>query len=278
MLDNITAAGNLPSMSLESPESQNDLPRARRREPGRPGSRVEPPGAGGRREPGGPGSREAGEVGGHFEPGRPGQRFRMLDDPVAIRALAHPLRVELMSIVGRAGKITTADAARELGVSHGLASHHLRQLAKYGFVWQTAGKDNRERPWQLTHTSMSFRDAITTAEGTASASVYEQVLAERAVVNLRRWQQRRERWPAAWREHAGIGRCTVYLTLAEWTELEQAFDSLLRRYIDERPLDDISARQGSVPVDMTVIAVPLTAEPAGAHDEAASGEGQESDA
>src|SRR5580658_3784624 len=65
------------------------------------------------------------------QPGRAGQRWRLLDDPVAIRALAHPLRHELMSIIASHGRATTADAARELGISHGLASHHLRQLAKY---------------------------------------------------------------------------------------------------------------------------------------------------
>ncbi len=101
---------------------------------------------------------------------RSGQRFRLLDDPVAIRALAHPLRQELLSITGRAGQITTAAAARELGISHGLASHHLRQLAKYGFVGQVAGRDNRERPWRLTHTSMSWRGADATPEGAAAAA------------------------------------------------------------------------------------------------------------
>jgi DNA-binding MarR family transcriptional regulator len=62
-----------------------------------------------------------------------------------------------MSIIGRLGRATTADAARELGISHGLASHHLRQLAKYGFVEQVAGKDHRERPWRLVATSSSSR-------------------------------------------------------------------------------------------------------------------------
>jgi DNA-binding MarR family transcriptional regulator len=80
---------------------------------------------------------------GHGEQGQSGQRRRLLDDPLSIRALAHPLRLELQSIVGRTGKITAADAARELGISHALASHHLRQLAKYGFVEQTEGADAR---------------------------------------------------------------------------------------------------------------------------------------
>src|SRR6266568_9613413 len=98
------------------------------------------------------------------EPGRSRQRWRLIDDPVAIRALAHPLRHDLISIIGRLGRATTADAARELGISHGLASHHLRQLAKYGFVEQVAGKDNRERPWRLVATSYSWTGATGSLE------------------------------------------------------------------------------------------------------------------
>src|SRR5580698_10887064 len=95
------------------------------------------------------------------------QRLRLLDDPVAIRALAHPVRLDLQALVGRAGQITAADAARELGISHGLASHHLRQLAKYGFVEQVAGKDNPERPWRGVAASMQWPDA---PSGTGAAA------------------------------------------------------------------------------------------------------------
>src|ERR1700690_1294125 len=114
-----------------------------------------------------------------------GQRRRLLDDPRGIRALAHPLRLELLSIVGRSGRITTADAARELRISHGLASHHLHQLAKYGYVEQVDGADNRERPWRLVATSYGPAEGIEEQPGGAAAvAVYEQVAAERALQSL----------------------------------------------------------------------------------------------
>ena len=185
------------------------------------------------------------------------QRWRLLDDPVAIRALAHPLRHDLMSIIGRLGKATTADAARELGISHGLASHHLRQLAKYGFVEQVAGKDHRERPWRLVATSYTWGRARETAEGSAAVDVLEQLTAERAVEALLDWQQRRADWPAGWRDHTGLGESTVWLTAAELAELTDAMDALLLRYVNERPLDDLASRpEGSVPVTFTLFALP----------------------
>lgn len=184
---------------------------------------------------------------------------------MAIRALAHPLRIELQAIVGRSGRITAADAARELGISHALATHHLRQLAKYDFVEQTEGDDNRARPWRLTSTSQTWRGADATAEGASAAAVLEQVIAERALVRFVDWQGRRTEWPASWREHAGVGQHTVWLTQKELADLERSIDQLIANYVDQRPIDDVAARPaGSAPVDFTVFTVPLDDPPADA--------------
>jgi DNA-binding transcriptional ArsR family regulator len=197
-------------------------------------------------------------------PDRPssGRRWRVLDDPVAIRALAHPLRMDLIAIIGRLGRATTADAAREASVSHGLASHHLRQLEKYGFVEQIAGKDNRERPWRLVATSYRWGEGTASPEGRAAADILEQVLAERALTEFLDWQERRVNWPASWKERAGLGQSTVFLTDAEFGEVAAAIDGLLRRYAEDRPLDDLASRpEGSIPVDFTIFAIPVAPEP-----------------
>ena len=185
------------------------------------------------------------------------QRWRLLDDPVAIRALAHPLRLDLMRFVARLGQATTADAARELGISHGLASHHLRQLAKYGFLEQVTGKDQRERPWRLVATSYNWSKAAETAEGSVAVDVLEQMTAERTIEAFLDWQQRRKDWPHAWRKDTGLGESAVYLTQAELAEVAAALDAVLMRYIDQRPIDDLASRPaGSVPVTFTLFAVP----------------------
>jgi predicted ArsR family transcriptional regulator len=172
------------------------------------------------------------------------------------------VRLELLSIVGLSGQITTAEAARELGISHGLASHHLRQLAKYGFVAQVTGKDNRERPWRLVSTSHSWENAETTPEGAAAADVLEEVWAEQALAHFLDWLRQRSEWPLAWRQHTGIGQSTVYLTLPELAQLEEAVDALIHQYVEERPIDDVSSRpEGSVPVEITHLVVPRSRPP-----------------
>ncbi|WP_194909554.1 ArsR/SmtB family transcription factor [Catenulispora rubra] len=191
-----------------------------------------------------------------------GQRWLVLDDATVIRAMAHPVRLELMGLIGREGRLTTADAARELGISHGLASHHLRQLAKYGFVEQTEGKDNRERPWRLVFTSQRIQGAGTDPEVADAADVLERISAEQAVAQFIDWQRRRRDWPEGWNEQAGLGRTNVYLTFEELAELSGAIDDLLLRYVNERPIDDLTSRPpGSVPVSITTITVPLAQPP-----------------
>jgi Helix-turn-helix domain len=186
-----------------------------------------------------------------------GQRRRLLDDPRSIRALAHPLRLELRTLIGRSGRLTTAEAARELGISHGLASHHLHLLAKYGFVEHVDGADNRERPWQLVATSVSHTGMEEKPGGAAAVAVFEQVAAERALENFLDWQERRDSWPPGWREHAGVGLSTIYLTEPELAGLVSRIEALITEVVEERPLDDLSARPpGSKPVEFTMFVVP----------------------
>ncbi|MFF0269159.1 helix-turn-helix domain-containing protein [Kribbella sp. NPDC004536] len=182
------------------------------------------------------------------------RRSRLLDDPLAIRAMAHPVRLDLQSLLGREGPMTAADAARRLGISQALASHHLRQLAKYDFVEPAPGKDNRERPWRLVSTSQSWRDAIKTPDGAAAAEVLEQLMAERALDSLANWQQRRPDADPVWRDNSGIGQTGIYLTGDELAELVGQIDELLQRWVDERPVDDKSTRPpGSRYVSFTQI-------------------------
>ncbi|GAA2016461.1 helix-turn-helix domain-containing protein [Catenulispora yoronensis] len=186
-----------------------------------------------------------------------GQRWLVLEDPTVVRAVAHPIRLEVMELIGRHGRLTTADAARELGISHGLASHHLRQLAKYGFVEQVAGKDNRERPWRLLFTSQRVEGVDADPELADAADVLERISAERVVARFIDWQRRRGEWSAAWNQQAGLSQTNVYLTFDELAELNGAIEELIVRYVNERPIDDLASRPaGSVPVNISTFVVP----------------------
>ncbi|HEY3906968.1 MAG TPA: helix-turn-helix domain-containing protein [Streptosporangiaceae bacterium] len=188
----------------------------------------------------------------------PMRNERLLEDPLAIRALAHPLRLDLLAAVSRAGRITTAEAAREVEVSHGLASHHLRQLAKYGFIEQVPGKDNRERPWRPTASTYRWPDKQPTTAAADATDVLEQVMAERVLEDFLRWQQRRSEWSDDWLDGSGIGTCTLHLTAAELASLTAEFEAMVGRYTRDRdPADAADQPPGTAPVDIAYFAVPV---------------------
>ncbi|MBO3742093.1 winged helix-turn-helix domain-containing protein [Actinoplanes flavus] len=51
----------------------------------------------------------------------------------ALRALAHPIRLRIMSLLTGAS-LTAAEVARELGITHANASYHLRNLLSGGLI------------------------------------------------------------------------------------------------------------------------------------------------
>ncbi|MFE1289813.1 ArsR/SmtB family transcription factor [Streptomyces sp. NPDC058751] len=57
----------------------------------------------------------------------------MTDTDPVLRALAHPLRLRMLSLMWP-GPMSAAELARELDVSHALASQHLRRLDSVGLV------------------------------------------------------------------------------------------------------------------------------------------------
>src|ERR1700761_2653964 len=79
-------------------------------------------------------------------------------DSGAIRALTHPLRLDLLELLAANGPATAAACGRALGVPQANCSFHLRQLAKYGYVQEAdQGTDKRERRWRLTEARPSIR-------------------------------------------------------------------------------------------------------------------------
>jgi Helix-turn-helix domain len=187
-----------------------------------------------------------------FESGDRHPRERLLDNPVAIRAIAHPVRLALIGLVSREGPTTSAEAARELGISQALASHHMRQLAKYGFLEPAAQRNGRDRPWQVTAVTTSWRGAGGDPQMAAAADVLEQLLAEQAVAKLLDWQERRGQADPGWRDVTGVSAHLIYLTMDELTELSDALDALVTPLVQRRQPGD-ARPAGAVPVDLTTL-------------------------
>ena len=71
---------------------------------------------------------------------------REINDPKAMRALAHPVRLAILDAMRNEGELTATRAADLLDQSPGNMSWHLQMLAKYGFIVEAEGAKGRRRP------------------------------------------------------------------------------------------------------------------------------------
>jgi len=71
-------------------------------------------------------------------------------DAASLKALAHPLRVDMFDRLAMLGPATASQLADALGESSGATSYHLRQLARHGFIEEDPDRGNaKERYWRV---------------------------------------------------------------------------------------------------------------------------------
>src|SRR3954467_2895209 len=68
-----------------------------------------------------------------------------LHNPRALRALAHPARLDILERLNSDGPATATECAEVVGLSPSACSYHLRALARWGLVEAADSTDRRER-------------------------------------------------------------------------------------------------------------------------------------
>src|SRR5690242_12908493 len=89
--------------------------------------------------------------------GTPDEDTRRLQDPRAIRALAHPARMAIIDALASGDALTATDCAGLAGLSPSATAYHLKVLERYGFAEPAPARgDGRERPWRATDRRIRF--------------------------------------------------------------------------------------------------------------------------
>lgn len=91
-------------------------------------------------------------------------------DAGALKALAHPMRVEIFDVLSQVGPQTASSLAERLGESSGATSYHLRALAKHELIREVPGRGSaRERWWERPQGAISMNnpDLVKTPSGRA---------------------------------------------------------------------------------------------------------------
>lgn len=192
----------------------------------------------------------------------PGRRAVELTDPRALRALAHPIRLELIGLLRSGGPLTATQAGERIGESPASCSFHLRQLAKYGLVEEAGGGQGRERPWQATSISTEWAARAGDVETDAAGAMLSRVVVERYFRSALAWLDRRGSEDPEWVEAAAISDALVYMTPEELRRFDHGIRALLEPYL-KRLEDKEQPAEGSRPVNLIAIGFPLPREGAG---------------
>ena len=179
-----------------------------------------------------------------------------ISDPKAIRALAHPLRLDLLQLLGAGGSATAAQCGRVLEVSQASCSFHLRQLAKYGFVEDAGpGRDRRERQWRVAHSRLSVR--IGTGSDLAVRQEIEALVVQREMQAIIDYSRRPDGADPEWQHKAGIVSAMAVLSPDDAAAIKEKWITLLTPYISRARTEGSQLQPGQRHVRYFMAATPL---------------------
>ena len=124
-------------------------------------------------------------------------------DAKGLRALAHPLRVRMLSSLRNDGPATATQLAARLGESSGTTSWHLRLLAENGFIEEDPERGTKRDRWwraRVGATQLTVADFAGQPEAQGSLAVYLQSILEQQFRLAADFLE--GDWPLEWRDSA----------------------------------------------------------------------------
>jgi len=157
---------------------------------------------------------------------------KVISDPKAIRALAHPARITVLNelISGRAR--TATEFAELIGLTPSAMSYHLRALERFGLIERAPAEgDGRERRWRRVEVGWRIESEQPAVTAPAEAALVAGFLdhQRREVLD---YIEAAEEGP--WREVGSLSRSIRWLTRDQVAALGEQ----LRALLDDFPLTD----------------------------------------
>ncbi len=177
-----------------------------------------------------------------------------IGDPQAIRALSHPLRLDLLELLGAISPATAATCGRILGVPQANCSFHLRQLAKYGYVEDAGpGRDRRERQWRVPEPRPVLRIA---GSDPLVGQELLRIVVEREAKAILSNRERRDSDPT-WSDASTVFAAVAILTAEEATDLKAKWKALIEPYVGRDRQADLTPDRRYVRYFMAATPMPV---------------------
>ncbi|WP_189917423.1 ArsR/SmtB family transcription factor [Kitasatospora xanthocidica] len=172
-----------------------------------------------------------------------------------MRAMAHPVRMQLVGLLRKHGPSTATKLAARLGLNSGATSYHLRQLAAAGFVEEDPERGNaRERWWRSAQRLTVWTVDDMADEDTDTAVGFLRSVLAAHTLTSRRTLDAFETMPREWRRVTDLSHLILQLTPAEAEQLSGELSEVLGRY---RRIDvDRPAPEGTEQVSVIVHVLP----------------------
>lgn len=175
-----------------------------------------------------------------------------------LKALAHPLRMQLIEALSTYGEQTASGLAERLGESSGATSYHLRQLEKHGYVREVEGRGTgRERWWERVPGPVHL--------GSAELDHSEAGRAASRVI-MREWLHHRESGvrdiierghdvlAPQWRDAIALQSASVHVTAEQLEQLNERVAEVILEFAREHRGQRIP---GSRPVHLQYFGFPV---------------------
>jgi DNA-binding transcriptional ArsR family regulator len=187
-------------------------------------------------------------------------------DPASLKALAHPLRVQILEMLSRYGAQTACSLGELLGESSGSTSYHLRQLAKHDFVREVEGKGTaRERWWERPRGAIEVSSpelASSPATQEASRLVNREFEHRRQAVLADFMAHGADTLERDWLDAATVSTANVRMNQEQLGAYTRAMEAYSYRLLEEiRGAED---QEGARPVQIHFNAFPILGVPASA--------------
>ena len=183
-------------------------------------------------------------------------------DARGMRALAHPVRLAILTHLQQDGPSTATRLAPHAGASPSVTSWHLRHLAEHGLVRdatdaESSREHGRERWWAATSRGFRFEagDESTREAATALTRVIEGVEGDL----VQRWREDAEpRLEPQWRRVAGRSSTRILATHGELATIEAAIEQVLAPYVLRKDIPAADLPEGARGIRMLRHVLPET--------------------
>lgn len=156
-------------------------------------------------------------------------------DTSTMKALSHPLRVQIVGTLRRYGPATATTLAQRLGINTGATSYHLRQLAAYGLIVEDEAQGNaRDRWWKAAHQRTYLQSGDF---GSDETTAYLTAIAEVHAANLRLAAQEAPSLSDEWRDVGAMNDYWLLLTPEQTAAMLEDLYEVVSRYRSHEDVD-----------------------------------------